>query len=70
MKPYSKRLWFQRLKPECDDALSNVAFNFKLCWYSEVFSAGEVSSMILTKMKATAEAYLVEQCRLTPSNPR
>ena len=60
-----KRLWFQRLNPKRDEPLSNFAFNFKLRRYikheSKLISAEEVSSIILTKMKETAEtaeAYL------------
>ena len=45
--PRVHRAWFQRLKRECDELLSNSAFKFKVRRYStEVFSPDEFVSQL------------------------
>ena len=51
-----KRLWFQRLKLQYDEPLSNFAFNFNL----RRFSAGGVASELMAAADAAATAATAE----------
>ena len=66
MKLNLKPPGIKRLKLECDEALSNFAYNFNLCRYTMAVECGAGGKLYAT-LTSTA---MVGQCRLTPSNPR
>ena len=49
--PSRNRAWLQRLKLECDEPLSNVAFKFYLRCYNKVVSAKSVAHSGLAAME-------------------
>jgi hypothetical protein len=57
----------QRLKAECDEALSDLGFNFSLRRYTK---ADAVASAAAAAAAAAAKDAKVLPCRLTQSNPR
>jgi hypothetical protein len=64
--------WFQRLKLNCDEPLSNVAINFNLRRYSMAIMNNEQQAWLQTQipyasLRDSNVCYdMVGRCRLTP----
>jgi len=64
-KPVLKALWFQRLKLQYDETLSNLAFNFNLRRYNLV----EMLGRLTTERKGQFDHILIETTGLANPAP-
>jgi len=74
----AKRLWFQRLKLQCDEPLSNSAFNFNLRRHNEgalltaarlTFDQWSQRALFKAAVALCAQLAQVGRCRSTPGCP-